>query len=143
MKILSKILVGIDGSEPSKKALEYASNLATKNNSFLYIVHVIEEFDGSMRAWEQRDSYVKELRSHSYELLKENESKAKELGVTKTFIIGEEGDAAEKILLVAKNKEVDTIVIGSRGLSTAKEFLLGSVSQKITHHAKCPVIIVR
>ncbi|HEX6294430.1 MAG TPA: universal stress protein [Nitrososphaeraceae archaeon] len=141
--MLSKILVGIDGSEPSQKALEYASNLATKNNSFLYIVHVIEEFGGSMRAWEQRDSYVKELRSHSYELLKENESKAKELGVTKTFIIGEEGDAAEKILLVAKNKEVDTIVIGSRGLSTAKEFLLGSVSQKITHHAKCPVIIVR
>ena len=141
--MLSKILVGIDGSEPAKKALEYASSLATKNNSFLYIVHVIEEFSGSMRAWEQRDSYVKELRSHSYELLKENESKAKELGVTKIFIIGEEGDAAEKILLVAKNKEVDTIVIGNRGLSTAKEFLLGSVSQKITHHAKCPVIIVR
>lgn len=141
--MLSKILVGIDGSEPAKKALEYASSLGTKNNSFLYIVHVIEEFSGSMRAWEQRDSYVKELRSHSYELLKENESNAKELGVTKIYIIGEEGDAAEKILLVAKNKEVDTIVIGSRGLSTAKEFLLGSVSQKITHHAKCPVIIVR
>ena len=143
MKMLSKILVGIDGSEPAKKTLEYASNLAIKNDSILYIIHVIDEFDGSMRAWEQRDSYVKELRSYSYKLLKENESKAEELGVTKIFIIGEEGDAAEKILLVAKNKEVDTIVIGSRGLSTAKEFLLGSVSQKITHHAKCPVIIVR
>jgi nucleotide-binding universal stress UspA family protein len=143
MKMLSKILVGIDGSEPAKKASEYASNLASKNDSILYIIHVIEEFGGSMRAWEQRDSYVKELRSHSYELLKENESKAKELGVAKIYIIGEEGDAAEKILLVGKNKKVDTIVIGSRGLSTAKGFLLGSVSHKITNYAKCPVIIVR
>jgi nucleotide-binding universal stress UspA family protein len=57
--------------------------------------------------------------------------------------MGEEGNAAEKILQVAKDKKIDTIVVGSRGLSTAKEFLLGSVSHKITHHAKCPVIIVR
>jgi nucleotide-binding universal stress UspA family protein len=42
---LSKIiLVGVDGSQPAKKALEYAANLASKNESHLYIVHVIEEF---------------------------------------------------------------------------------------------------
>jgi nucleotide-binding universal stress UspA family protein len=52
-------------------------------------------------------------------------------------------DYPEKILEIANNKDVNTIVIGSRGLSTAKEFLLGSVSHKITHHAKCSVVIVR
>jgi len=54
----------------------------------------------------------------------------------------EEGNAAEKILEIANNKGVDTIVVESRGLSTAKEFLLGSVSHKISHHAKCSVVIV-
>ena len=52
-------------------------------------------------------------------------------------------DYPEKILEIANNKDVNTIVIGSRGLSPAKEFLLGSVSHKITHHAKCSVVIVR
>jgi nucleotide-binding universal stress UspA family protein len=42
--MLSKILVGVDGSQPAKRALEYALNLASKNDSRLYIVHVIEEF---------------------------------------------------------------------------------------------------
>jgi len=41
----------------------------------------------------------------------------------------------KKFLQVAKDKKIDTIVVGSRGLSTVKEFLLGSVSHKITHHA--------
>lgn len=141
--MLSKILVGVYGSQPAKKALEYTSYLASKNNSKLFIVHVIEEFGGAMQAWEQHDSFVNELRRGSKDLLKEYESIAKKLGVAKTYTMGEEGNAAEKILQVAKDKKIDTIVVGSRGMSTAKEFLLGSVSHKITHHAKCPVVIVR
>jgi nucleotide-binding universal stress UspA family protein len=141
--MFSKILVGVDSSQPAKKALEYASNLVIKNDSKLYIVHVIEEFGGDMQAWEQHDSYVNELRRLSKDLLKENESRAKELGVAKIHTIKEEGNPAEKILQIANDKEIDTIVVGSRGLSTAKEFLLGSVSHKIIHHAKCPVVIVR
>ena len=73
----------------------------------------------------------------------ENESRAKELGVTKIYTMQEQGNAAEKISEIANNKGVDTIVLGSRGLSTAKEFLLGSVSHKVSHHAKCSVVIVR
>ena len=96
-----------------------------------------------MQAWEQHDSYVNELRRLSKDLLKENEYRAKELGVAKIHTIKEEGNPAEKILQIANDKEIDTIVVGSRGLSTAKEFLLGSVSHKIIHHAKCPVVIVR
>ena len=76
-------------------------------------------------------------------MLNECESKAKELGVTKIYTMQEEGNAAEKILEIANNKVIDTIVVGSRGLSAAKEFLLGSVSHKLSHHAKCTVVIVR
>jgi nucleotide-binding universal stress UspA family protein len=143
--VLSKILVGVDGSQPAKKALEHASNLASKYNSELYIVHTTEEFGDSMHVQrlEQHHSYVNEVRRYSKALLNESESKAKELGVTKIYTIREEGNAAEKILETANNKGIDTIVLGSRGLSAAKEFLLGSVSHKVSHHAKCTVVIVR
>jgi nucleotide-binding universal stress UspA family protein len=92
---------------------------------------------------EKHDSYVNEVRRHSKALLNECEFRAKELGVTKIYTMQEEGNAAEKILEIANNKGVDTIVVGNRGLSTAKEFLLGSVSHKLSHHAKCAVVIVR
>lgn len=142
--MLSKIiLVGVDGSQPAKKALEYAANLASKNESHLYIMHVIEEFGELIQRWEQHDSYVDEVKRLSKDLLHQCESRARELGVTKIDTIEEEGDAAEKILQSARDKEVDTIVIGNKGLSTAEEFLEGSVSLKVSHHAKCSVVVVR
>ena len=142
--MLSKIiLVGVDGSKPAKKALDYAANLASKNESHLYIVHVIEEFGELIQRWEQHDSYVDEVKRISKNLLHECESRARELGVTKIDTIEDEGNAAEKILQIAKDKEVDTIVVGNKGLNTAEELLEGSVSHKISHHAKCSVIIVR
>jgi nucleotide-binding universal stress UspA family protein len=143
--MLSKILVGVDGSQPSKKALEYASNLASKYGSELYVVNTTEEFGDSVHVQrlEKHDNYVNEVRRHSKALLNQCELRAKELGVTKIYTMQEEGNAAEKILEIANNKGVDTIVVGSRGLSTAKEFLLGSVSHKLSHHAKCSVVIVR
>jgi nucleotide-binding universal stress UspA family protein len=51
-------------------------------------------------------------------------------------------DAAEEILQTANKENVDTIVVGSRGIKETKG-LLGSVSYKVSHYAKCPVIIVR
>ena len=137
------ILVGVDGSQPAKKALEYAANLASKNESHLYIVHVIEEFGELIQRWEQHDSYVDEVKRLSKDSLDECESRARELGVTKIDTIEEEGNAAEKILKIARDKEVDTIVVGNKGLNTAEELLEGSVSHKISHHAKCSVVIVR
>jgi nucleotide-binding universal stress UspA family protein len=52
-------------------------------------------------------------------------------------------DVAKKILRIADKENIDTIIIGSRGLKAPKEFLLGSVSNKISHYSKCPVIVVR
>lgn len=52
-------------------------------------------------------------------------------------------DAAAEILHIANKENVDTIVIGSRGFTASKDFLLGSVSYKVMHYAKCPVVIVR
>ena len=140
--MLSKIiLVVVDGSQPAKKALEYAASLASKNESHLYVVHIIEEFGELIQRWEQHDSYVDEVKRLSKDSLDECESRARELGVTKIDTIEEEGNAAEKILQIAKDKEVDTIVVGNKGLNIAEELLEGSVSHKISHHAKCSVIV--
>jgi nucleotide-binding universal stress UspA family protein len=142
--MLSKIiLVVVDGSQPAKKALEYAASLASKNESHLYVVHIIEEFGELIQRWEQHNSYVDEVKRLSKDSLDECESRARELGVTKIDTIEEEGNAAEKILQIAKDKEVDTIVVGNKGLNIAEELLEGSVSHKISHHAKCSVIVVR
>ena len=96
-----------------------------------------------MQRWERHDSYVEEVKRLSKYLLHECESRARELGVTKIDTIEEEGNAAEKILQIAKDKEVDTIVVGNKGLNTAEELLEGSVSYKISHRAKCSVVIMR
>jgi len=55
----------------------------------------------------------------------------------------ETGQVADTIINIAKEESSDLIVIGSRGLSGAKRFLLGSISNSVSHHAECPVLIVR
>jgi nucleotide-binding universal stress UspA family protein len=53
------------------------------------------------------------------------------------------GDAADAILDVAEEQQCDLIVVGNKGMTGAKRFLLGSVPNKISHHAPCSVLIVR
>ena len=89
-----------------------------------------------IRIWEEHDIYVEEIKRLSKDLLHECESEARQLGVTKIDTIEEQGYTAEKILQIARDKGVDTIVVGSRGMSPAKEFLLGSVSHKISTSCK-------
>ena len=75
IKFLDRIpyIICVDGSQPATKALEYAANLASKNESHLYIVHVIEEFGELIQRWEQHDSYVDEVKRLSKDLLHECE----------------------------------------------------------------------
>ena len=54
-----------------------------------------------------------------------------------------QGDAADAILDVAEEQRADLIVVGNRGMTGAKRFLLGSVPNKVSHHAPCSVLIVR
>lgn len=79
-KMLSTILIGIDGWRPAKKASKHASNLATKNDLHLYVVPVIKEFGKLMERCQQHDTYIKELRKASKNLLVQSKPKVKELG---------------------------------------------------------------
>lgn len=89
-------------------------------------------------------SISKEVEQEKEEMLQKYLIRAKNILSTDVDMIKTRGnDAAEEILLIANKENVDTIVVGSRGFSASKDFLLGSVSYKVMHYAKCPVVVVR
>jgi nucleotide-binding universal stress UspA family protein len=71
------------------------------------------------------------------------ERQARRGGVTEVETVARQGDAADAILDVAEEQRSDLIVVGNKGMTGAKRFLLGSVPNKISHHAPCSVLIVR
>lgn len=137
--MMSRILVAVDGSKHADKAFEFALYLAEKTGANLLILHVFEEL-GNIGY-----SITKEIERDNTEMLQKYQAKAKEALVQRMVDIIESraDDAAAEILRTASNENIDTIVVGSRGSSKAKELLLGSISYKVSHYANLPVIIVR
>lgn len=137
--MISKILIAVDGSDHGDKACEYALDLAKKAGASLLVLHVYEEF-GNIGL-----SIDKEIELNYREMLQKYQSRTKkELTQRYVNVVEARGnDVAEEILRTASKENIDTIVVGSKGISEAKEFLLGSVSYKVSHYAKRPVIIVR
>ena len=132
--------MAIDGSQSAKRAFEQSIYLAGKCDSKLEVVHVVPcEFGGdSVNTFE----LVEELKNKGKKILEQCKKVAVKKNISiKTF--SDLGDPAKIILELAKSSDYDLIVMGSRGRSTFKELLLGSVTQKVTHHAKCPVMVVR
>lgn len=145
--MLQKILVAVDGSEYSKKALEFASELAQKFDASLHIVHVpqgsaadrVMVLGGASimihAGREQIENAGRTLIDAASEIAGENLRDK----VT-TELRG--GDPAAEIVASAKENEADCIVIGSRGLGDFGSLLLGSVSHKVNHSAPCTCITV-
>jgi nucleotide-binding universal stress UspA family protein len=140
---ISRILVAVDGSDNGDRAFEYAAYLAKQCEAErLFIINVIEGFARNTDTWRKHDSIVKELEHNSRELLEKYKSRALSQAFTTPEIISAAGSAGEEILRLADKEKMDTIVMGRRGLSTASELLLGSVSHNLVHNAKCPVVTV-
>jgi len=138
--MFSRILVAIDGSESAKKAFEESIYLAQKCNSELDLVHVVQcELGGdSATTFELID----ELKAKAKKMLDEYKIQASENNVPIEIMVTQ-GDPAQVIIDLAKTKRHDLIIMGTRGRSTFQELLIGSVSQKVMHHAICPVMVVR
>ncbi|MDH3691363.1 MAG: universal stress protein [Gammaproteobacteria bacterium] len=92
----------------------------------------------------QREQELREVREHiGRKLLKDGEvlARSKKVGHVKSIL--EEGDPAERILARADEETPDMIVVGSRGHSKVKALVVGSVSNKVNHRAKCTCVIVK
>jgi nucleotide-binding universal stress UspA family protein len=138
--LFSKILVAIDGSESSKKAFARAVFLSSKCISKLDVVHVVQcELGGDSATTFE---LIEQLKEKAREILDECKKEAKKNKVPIKVIL-QIGDPAKIITELANKNDYDLIILGSRGMSTFKELLLGSVSLKVMHHAKCPVMVIR
>ena len=131
--MLSKILVPVDGSENSFRALEHAIFLSRKiEGTQTTVTHIIED-PPSVYIYSPKvmEKVRADYKSESAKILERCKDMANKNGINiHTVLI--EGDPASKI-----------IIIGSRGMGQFKEMILGSISNKVLHHAKCSVMVVR
>ncbi len=133
---LGKILVAVDGSKHADKAIEYAVQLTKKYGVKLALMHVEE--DKLIRiGGPQIEDCVGTVGEC---ILKDASTKTKGVAFDKLL---EFGTPADVIIKVAKKARIDLIVVGSRGLSSIRRFLLGSVSDDISLHSRSSVLIVR
>lgn len=139
--MFTKILVAVDGSESAKKAFEKSIFLAQKCNSKLDVIHVVLD---STYGGDSATTFelIEELEENGMKLLEQCKRQAMENNVLVETLL-ELGDYSQVIIDTANKNNYDLIVMGSRGMSVFKELLVGSVSFKVMHHAKCPVMVVR
>ncbi|WCN38871.1 universal stress protein [Aneurinibacillus uraniidurans] len=148
--MFTKIVVAIDGSEMGVKALEAAIALSAEQKAELAVLHVGREvfvspyIVGEMAyLTKDFDENVNEaIRKESQKLLEEAKEKAmaRDIAIQAVYVTG---DPAHEIVKYAEENQVGLVVIGSRGLGSLKEMMLGSVSHKVSQLASCPVLIVK
>jgi nucleotide-binding universal stress UspA family protein len=141
--MLSRILVPVDGSDNSLRALDYAIFLAKSTAARVTAMHVIESPPTIyIESQKLLDDIMVKYRTESGKILDRCKQIAEKSGVKIETVIAE-GDAASNITGYTQKQGFDLIVIGSRGLGKFKEMVLGSVSNKVLHHSKASVLIVK
>jgi nucleotide-binding universal stress UspA family protein len=146
--VFGSILVGTDGSETASTAVRHAIGLAVDLRARLQIVSAYEPTADERLLLERTQvpadiEWTVNPRADVLELLERARSSAREAGVSEVETFARQGDAADAILDVAEERGADLIVVGNKGMTGAKRFLLGSVPNKVSHHAPCSVLIVR
>jgi nucleotide-binding universal stress UspA family protein len=145
--MLRSIVVGTDGSSTAKEAVRQATELAQRLEAQLHVVSAYEPVpEGRLR--EERQEVPEDIqwmvnpREDVSATLEEAREDITEAGIeVQTY--AREGDPADAILDVAEEESADLIIVGNKGMTGAKRFLLGSVPNKVSHHAPCSVMIIR
>ena len=161
--LITKILVGVDGSKNSEKALDYALEIAEKFSASILILNVFQpppEFGYQANMFSQfpasgspqdtignqsnMSAFIKDLRKvHEAILSKAAERAIKLKPMLKITTELKEGNTPSQIIATAADGGFDLIVLGHMGDSEIKEFLLGSTSERVVHQARCAVLIVK
>jgi len=145
--MFGSIVVGTDGSETAGEAVRQATDLAKSVGAKVHLVSAYEPVSRTRLREEQQDvprdlEWMVNAKEDVNATLKEASETLSEQGVdVETF--AREGDPADAILDVAEEQGADLIVVGNKGMTGAKRFLLGSVPNKVSHHAPCSVMIIR
>ena len=123
---MTKILVGTDRSETATRAVRWAVEMAERYGAELLVTQ-------SVRAGMDRATVERELRSYTQDVA----------GPAARAIVREGGDPARHMVEIADEEGADVLVVGSVGMSGRKEFLLDNIPNRVSHLARCTVVIVR
>jgi nucleotide-binding universal stress UspA family protein len=141
------ILVGTDGSDTAREAVRQAVDLARELGAGLQVVSAYGPVPAARLREEERQAppdvqWTIGPREDVEAILETVVEEAGAAGV-RAEVHARQGDPADAILDVAEETGVDLIVVGNKGMTGAKRFLLGSVPNKVSHHAPCSVLIIR
>jgi nucleotide-binding universal stress UspA family protein len=145
--MFKSIVVGTDGSETATEAVRQAADLARAVGAKLELVSAYEPVP-EQRLSEERRHAPEDLqwaispREDVDATLEAAAAVARDAGIA-VEVYPRQGDPADAILDVAEEREADLIIVGNKGMTGAKRFLLGSVPNKVSHHAPCSVLIIR
>jgi nucleotide-binding universal stress UspA family protein len=145
--MFGRIVVGTDGSDTAAEAVRQATELAKMANSRLDIVSAFEPVPQQRMREESAEipgdiQHAVNPRSDVNVTLEGAAGAARQAGL-EVQTHAREGDPADAILDVAEEVRADLIIVGNKGMTGAKRFLLGSVPNKVSHHAPCGVLIIR
>jgi nucleotide-binding universal stress UspA family protein len=155
--LFEKILVPLDGSEHSLKALEIATQIGKRFGGKISLIHVysvevrpiimpepttLTPPTIPVMTPEEVSKAVQLARNVGARILADGEQKVKAEEVQVESLL-KEGHTVQEIIRTAKEGKFDLIVIGGRGISKIRELLLGSVTDGVIHHASCPVLVIK
>ncbi len=140
---IKSILVAVDGSAHSEKAVRYACAMGPSLGAEIVLLHVVPMVVSATPYHDTiSDQPFLSLQKVGEDILEKAKRLATRCGCEVIDMISH-GDPAARIIDVATERKADVIVIGSRGVSGLKRLFTGSISDKVSKHAACPVMIVR
>ena len=145
--MFNSIVVGTDGSDTATKAVREAIDMAGAIGATLELVSAYAPVSEQRLRAERRDApsdvqWAINPKQEVESSLSDAAEIARQAGVN-VNTYARQGDPADAILDVAEEQNSDLVIIGNKGMTGAKRFLLGSVPDKVSHHATCSVLIVR
>ncbi|MDX6707376.1 MAG: hypothetical protein QOD83_1375 [Solirubrobacteraceae bacterium] len=146
--MFTSIVVGTDGSDTATEAVRQAIALARSVGARIELVSAYEPVpesrlrEESVHAPEEDLHWMVNVREDVLATLETAAAAIRAAGI-EVEVFARQGDPADAILDVAEERGSDLIVVGNEGMTGAKRFLLGSVPNKVSHHAPCSVLIIR
>jgi nucleotide-binding universal stress UspA family protein len=150
--MIATILIAMDGSPHSMKAVEVGSQIAAALKAKLVLLNVakpdkaieaMKEFARVEHSTDRDVDIIDILKRGARQMLEAESVKARSAGVQNVVVEVEEGPIARTIVARGEHHNVDMIVVGSRGLGDIEGLLRGGVSHRVETLAKCPVLVVK